>query len=935
MLRAFASTGVVAGLVVLLAMSRPLPAEEASFSSPEDAELLPLAKAAKAEFRWRMEPPPPYLAMLAIPERDRVASYVAYTLQSFDAAIDALLIEARSPDRAPQVAIALRERVELGTASAAEALFVEKSKREVEQGMNRTAAASLRHSVALTELQAALSPLIRLPGQAAPLPPLGSKTYPAYLRAAELDPGHAWTWIILALLAPTDESTDAAISNAERAAHTWQDRHASIVSRQTRALFHEKRGRFSDVETAYQGALAIARRWVSAAPSDVLAQRDLSACLIGIGNARIRANRVSDGQAAYQEALNIRLRLAAADPENVQRQIDVIAAHMHMALADIPGEVTRQQWDEAFQLYGTLASRHRFAITSDPFQSGFVIFILAPAGVLTLVIGLVLLARYRRVVSRLMKATASAGVASAVAMSAALASRVDQRVSRRQMARRDDEWRPIQTAARSGRRAAQVYALAGIASVTYGGILYWALFIFDVRWTGIFAQTLSWAWPVVLTLALLWGPDRRRLCWTLACYFGVLLAFCTKIHFSSTPPLEIYGVTLQPFFQPLYVWFLSAYPTVYLLLFLDRGVRAIGPTLLLLMIILVAGAQAGLTILSVWSVLQAVSRLAAIIPLQLLTTGFEPFLAISGMLLCAPVAWYATRWLAQRYRRKAFGEQTLVLDSIWLFQTAQITFSTVRHDGLWGWLGIGCFAVYKLITWIGLRRLAREAAGRTPARLLLLRTFGLRRRAEKFFDLLGARWRYIGPIQLIAAPDIAGRSVDPGKFLDFLGGRLRRRFVIETGDLELRFRELDDKPDPDGRYRVNELFCGHDAWRPAVRVLMAESDIVAMDLRGFSASNQGCLYELQCLIDIVPIERIILLTDRTTDRDHLGEALAASVSNMATDSPNCSKKTMPKIIETGHGNVRALKSLLTVVDRLFSSSPSRAPGAVYAATSPS
>jgi hypothetical protein len=116
---------------------------------------------------------------------------------------------------------------------------------------------------------------------------------------------------------------------------------------------------------------------------------------------------------------------------------------------------------------------------------------------------------------------------------------------------------------------------------------------------------------------------------------------------------------------------------------------------------------------------------------------------------------------------------------------------------------------------------------------------------------------------------------------------------------------------------------------------MAESDIVAMDLRGFSASNQGCLYELQCLIDIVPVERVVLLTDRTTDRACLDEALAASLSNMAKDSPNRSKKTMPQIIETGHGNVRAVKSLLGVVDRLFSSSPSRAPGAVYAVTSAS
>ena len=70
--------------------------------------------------------------------------------------------------------------------------------------------------------------------------------------------------------------------------------------------------------------------------------------------------------------------------------------------------------------------------------------------------------------------------------------------------------------------------------------------------------------------------------------------------------------------------------------------------------------------------------------------------------------------------------------------------------------------------------------------------------------------------------------------------------------------------DPDGRYRVNELFCGNDGWRPAVTRLMAESDLVAMDLRGFSAGNQGCLFELQSLIDIVPVARVVLLTDGST-----------------------------------------------------------------------
>jgi hypothetical protein len=52
---------------------------------------------------------------------------------------------------------------------------------------------------------------------------------------------------------------------------------------------------------------------------------------------------------------------------------------------------------------------------------------------------------------------------------------------------------------------------------------------------------LSYAWPVVLTLALLWGPDRRRLGLLVIGYFGILLAFCTRTAFSETPPVDVLG----------------------------------------------------------------------------------------------------------------------------------------------------------------------------------------------------------------------------------------------------------------------------------------------------------------------------------------------------------------------------------------------------------
>ena len=249
-----------------------------------------------------------------------------------------------------------------------------------------------------------------------------------------------------------------------------------------------------------------------------------------------------------------------------------------------------------------------------------------------------------------------------------------------------------------------------------------------------------------------------------------------------------------------------------------------------------------------------------------------------------------------------------------------------------GWLGLSVFAVYKLITWIGLRPLATAAAGRPPARLLLLRTFGFRRRSERFFDLLGARWRYAGPIQLIAAPDLAARSIDPDEFLDFLSGRLRHRFIIEPGDLERRFAEVDNRPDPDGRYRVNEFFCGNDAWRPAVTRLMAESDLVAMDLRGFSAGNQGCLFELQSLIDTVPVARVVLLTDKSTDAPFLRQTLAECWQRMDAASPNRQATGALTLLETGGRDVAAVTTLLPIADGVLAP---QAAALVPAAAAPS
>ena len=70
---------------------------------------------------------------------------------------------------------------------------------------------------------------------------------------------------------------------------------------------------------------------------------------------------------------------------------------------------------------------------------------------------------------------------------------------------------------------------------------------------------------------------------------------------------------------------------------------------------------------------------------------------------------------------------------------------------------------------------------------------------------------------MIAGPDLVESTVEPHEFLEFLGGRLSRRFVRSDADVERRLEARHSGTDPDGRYRVNEFFCYADTWQYAMR----------------------------------------------------------------------------------------------------------------------
>jgi hypothetical protein len=167
-------------------------------------------------------------------------------------------------------------------------------------------------------------------------------------------------------------------------------------------------------------------------------------------------------------------------------------------------------------------------------------------------------------------------------------------------------------------------------------------------------------------------------------------------------------------------------------------------------------------------------------------------------------------------------------------------------------------------------------------RLLLLRTFGNTRGPERLLDTLEDTWQRIGRIDLIAATDLAVRALGSRMIEAFIVRRVDAQFLRTPDDVSRRLETLRTAVQGDARYPINDVFCHGDSWQLAVSRLAPESDVVLMDLRGFTRRNRGCVFELTALVRSVPLDRIVLLADRTTDLAAANEIAAAAWSERAS-----------------------------------------------------
>jgi hypothetical protein len=210
-----------------------------------------------------------------------------------------------------------------------------------------------------------------------------------------------------------------------------------------------------------------------------------------------------------------------------------------------------------------------------------------------------------------------------------------------------------------------------------------------------------------------------------------------------------------------------------------------------------------------------------------------------------------------------------------------------------------------------LRRVTRDhnVIGRPPLRIAYLRLFENQPRMRTFIQ--GA-WREFGyvhflrsaaavtPAELRSAKlsgNVAGLFVaSPDRLVAALDGHVERlvpkgrhKFTrIAANTIRVRDRY--------GSYPVRPVLCHGNFWKAAVDELLERVDLVVLDLSGYMEKNAGVRYELQRVIDRVPIERVMFLGDPYSKKRFLNRELQLAWSHMAPGSPNADHQPKTAVV---------------------------------------
>jgi hypothetical protein len=425
-------------------------------------------------------------------------------------------------------------------------------------------------------------------------------------------------------------------------------------------------------------------------------------------------------------------------------------------------------------------------------------------------------------------------------------------------------------------KASLVYLLAGLG---FAAIMTWGRLTADqtsINPIRMAITLLLYSWPIVLAVQYIAGTTRKRWLTPLALYWSLYL-FVACFDIARNPNLHLIEI--------IALWgIINLLTTLAWVIVLHRKLRAVSPLVLIFLLLALTGALFMLELFLYNDLVQVI--IATLLKPLGEVLGWVFVNGLIGLLWFCVFGWLALRWIRWQYQRQRLSDQIIILDALWLLFVA-MDGTTIVFQGV-SWLLILplAFLSYKILVELGFRWFSRHPKPANPPCLLLLRVFSLGRRSEQLFDAVSTHWRYLGRIQMIAGPDLATTTIEPHEFLDYVSGRLGHNFIDSPEKLESALAANKHEPDRDGRYRVAEYFCYGDTWQMVMRRLEDSCEVVLMDLRGFSPQNQGCIFEINTLINHMPLNQVIFTVDETSDQEFLRRTIDSAWKNVSIHSPN-------------------------------------------------
>ncbi len=378
------------------------------------------------------------------------------------------------------------------------------------------------------------------------------------------------------------------------------------------------------------------------------------------------------------------------------------------------------------------------------------------------------------------------------------------------------------------------------------------------RWLVV---TAAFLWPLWMSWAVLYRWPWRKLWLSLA---GWMLASLGLAFWRSSEETTI-GM--------LILWLSGAMivPCICMLLLTAKPrIRSIAPWLLPGSVLLVASSYMSLQWMNTLIQFHPDVIIAILSVLPNATWVWALFLLTPWLLLLWPL-YRAAHWLADCYQKRYFSELSWSVGLFWLIAISWQSLISLDNVG-------AINACIPLLAWLWIPSLwwmARDWLAMPTAApvLLVLRVFQRDAEVEALFDSVIHDWRNSGNCVLIAGSDTVASTFDPADMFRFIGGQMEKQYIQTIDEIPLRIGKLERSADHDGRYRLNEFYCYEHTWKTTLRALLQCSDLVLMDLRGLRTENRGCLYELEQLAQADGIRRIVLLVDRSTDKEAARQAL--------------------------------------------------------------